>query len=242
MCVSILLFIILVQSKTSAARRLSARHRLHRPDRSQTILFADRDAGPKTLLLVFQERQGVVWCAGCRCRVKSNCLTVCLEWQEDIYSRAPLLGFSKPTDFLHRMHVLYDPVKNAFTVRLVISFHRQTFNDFALGLAASMERTAREIRHYARGLRKGSTSGRRSPRLLRKARIETGNGYRCVVSFSVERMLIRKTRYTGALCARINGLVDGFSGSSGSRGAVPASIAPRSSPSDLRIKQPRLPA
>ncbi|KAJ6542586.1 kinase-like domain-containing protein [Mycena capillaripes] len=37
------------------------------------------------------------------------------EWQDDIYSRAPLLGFSKPTNFLHRMHVLYDPVKQTFT-------------------------------------------------------------------------------------------------------------------------------
>jgi protein-serine/threonine kinase len=37
-------------------------------------------------------------------------------WQDDIYSRSPLIGVGNPTNFIHRVHVAYDPVKNTFVV------------------------------------------------------------------------------------------------------------------------------
>lgn len=39
-------------------------------------------------------------------------------WQDDIYQRSPLMGVSRPTDFMHTVHVGFDPVSGAFTVRL----------------------------------------------------------------------------------------------------------------------------
>jgi serine/threonine-protein kinase CLA4 len=38
-------------------------------------------------------------------------------WQDDIYSRSPLSGVSNPTNFVHKVHVGFDPVSGAFTVR-----------------------------------------------------------------------------------------------------------------------------
>jgi len=37
-------------------------------------------------------------------------------WMDDIYSRSPL-GVSMPTDFVHKVHVGFDPISGAFTVR-----------------------------------------------------------------------------------------------------------------------------
>ncbi len=38
-------------------------------------------------------------------------------WQDDIYSRSPLMGVSNPTNFVHKVHVGFDPISGAFTVR-----------------------------------------------------------------------------------------------------------------------------
>ncbi|KAJ7620605.1 kinase-like domain-containing protein [Mycena polygramma] len=35
-------------------------------------------------------------------------------WQDDIYTRSPLLSVSVPTDFVHRVHVQFDPIENSF--------------------------------------------------------------------------------------------------------------------------------
>lgn len=40
-------------------------------------------------------------------------------WQEDVYSRSPLMGVSNPTNFVHKIHVGFDPISGAFTVSLV---------------------------------------------------------------------------------------------------------------------------
>lgn len=37
-------------------------------------------------------------------------------WQDDIYNRSPLMGVSNPTNFVHKIHVGFDPVSGAFTV------------------------------------------------------------------------------------------------------------------------------
>lgn len=47
------------------------------------------------------------------------------SWQDDIYSRSPLMGVSNPTNFVHKVHVGFDPISGAFTVRfdlLVLEF------------------------------------------------------------------------------------------------------------------------
>jgi hypothetical protein len=37
-------------------------------------------------------------------------------WQDDIYSRSPLMGVSNPTNFVHQVHVGFDSVTGHFTV------------------------------------------------------------------------------------------------------------------------------
>ncbi|KAJ7588838.1 STE/STE20/PAKA protein kinase [Mycena floridula] len=37
------------------------------------------------------------------------------SWQDDIYQRSPLMGVSNPTNFVHKVHVGFDPVSGAFT-------------------------------------------------------------------------------------------------------------------------------
>jgi len=39
-------------------------------------------------------------------------------WMEDIYSRSPLMGVSQPTNFVHQVHVGFDPISGGFTVCL----------------------------------------------------------------------------------------------------------------------------
>ncbi|TFK50606.1 Pkinase-domain-containing protein [Heliocybe sulcata] len=37
------------------------------------------------------------------------------SWQDEIYSRSPLMGVSNPTNFVHKVHVGFDPISGAFT-------------------------------------------------------------------------------------------------------------------------------
>jgi hypothetical protein len=37
-------------------------------------------------------------------------------WMEDLYSRSPLMGVSQPTNFVHQVHVGFDPISGGFTV------------------------------------------------------------------------------------------------------------------------------
>lgn len=41
-------------------------------------------------------------------------------WQDDVYSRSPLMGVSNPTNFVHKVHVGFDPVSGAFTVSIFL--------------------------------------------------------------------------------------------------------------------------
>ncbi|CEQ41786.1 SPOSA6832_03535, partial [Sporobolomyces salmonicolor] len=36
-------------------------------------------------------------------------------WMDDVYARSPLMGVSSPTNFVHQVHVGFDPVSGAFT-------------------------------------------------------------------------------------------------------------------------------
>lgn len=37
------------------------------------------------------------------------------SWMDDVYSRSPLMGVSNPTNFVHQVHVGFDPISGAFT-------------------------------------------------------------------------------------------------------------------------------
>lgn len=41
-------------------------------------------------------------------------------WQDDIYNRSPLMSVSQPTNFVHKVHVGFDPVSGGFTVSNLI--------------------------------------------------------------------------------------------------------------------------
>lgn len=44
------------------------------------------------------------------------------DWQDDVYSRCPLVGGSNPSDFVHKVHVGFDSETGAFSVRPIIVF------------------------------------------------------------------------------------------------------------------------
>ena len=52
-------------------------------------------------------------------------------WQDDIYSRSPLMGVSNPTNFVHQVHVGFDPVTGAFTVYLPHSSSSRSLDQVA---------------------------------------------------------------------------------------------------------------
>ena len=75
-------------------------------------------------------------------------------WQDDVYSRSPLMGVSNPTNFVHKVHVGFDPVSGAFTVRTVFrlaSFSLTTSSP--TGHAGTMEQITHQIGHHSRRLR-----------------------------------------------------------------------------------------
>jgi protein-serine/threonine kinase len=37
-------------------------------------------------------------------------------WLDDIYSQSPLMGIGNPTNFMHHVHVSFDPISGAFIV------------------------------------------------------------------------------------------------------------------------------
>ena len=49
-------------------------------------------------------------------------------WQDDVYSRSPLMGVSNPTNFVHKVHVGFDPVSGAFTV-CSFGYSQRRYND-----------------------------------------------------------------------------------------------------------------
>lgn len=72
-------------------------------------------------------------------------------WLDDVYGRSPLMGVSNPTNFVHKVHVGFDPVSGAFTVCFPIFLH---FFFLALifyllpGHARTMEQAVDEIGHH----------------------------------------------------------------------------------------------
>jgi len=44
------------------------------------------------------------------------------SWMHEIYSRSPLMGVSNPTNFVHKVHVGFDPNTGNFTVSVTQAF------------------------------------------------------------------------------------------------------------------------
>ena len=46
-------------------------------------------------------------------------------WKDDIYARSPLMGVSNPVNFVHKIHVGFDPNTGNFTVSILSSSSRE---------------------------------------------------------------------------------------------------------------------
>ncbi len=88
------------------------KHRAHRP---QALLSGSRGKG-KALLSIPQRRRGALRMAG----------------------RRPSMGASGPTNFVHKIHVGFDPVTGAFTMRVHLSNPTSTPTHPPSGHARSM--------------------------------------------------------------------------------------------------------
>lgn len=101
-------------------------------------------------------------------------------WLDDVYGRSPLMGVSNPTNFVHKVHVGFDPVSGAFTVCF-----RHFLPDFFLALivyllsghARTMEQAVDEIRHHQGRLCQRSASCPRCPGILHRPSEERVGGY-----------------------------------------------------------------
>ena len=88
-------------------------------------------------------------------------------WQDDIYARTPM-GASIPTNFVHKIHVGFDPVTGAFTVRVCACCplpHRPAHAPHP-GHARSVGQTAHKVQHHKGRLRKGPAGRARRARVL----------------------------------------------------------------------------
>jgi protein-serine/threonine kinase len=95
--------------------------------REQTLTFHKNETSYQAVALIFLKEVTNV----SRTDLKPYCLEVETKertyylqlkndeelygWQDDIYSRSPLIGVSSPTNFVHQVHVGFDPISGAFT-------------------------------------------------------------------------------------------------------------------------------
>lgn len=83
-------------------------------------------------------------------------------WQDDVYSRSPLMGVSNPTNFVHKIHVGFDPVSGAFTVSgntTPTPSHSQSADLVPyLGPPGAMDSAPNILGNHPRGLCQESTS------------------------------------------------------------------------------------
>ncbi|CCO30190.1 hypothetical protein BN14_04214 [Rhizoctonia solani AG-1 IB] len=61
------------------------------------------------------------------------------SWQDEIYNRSPLMGVSNPTNFVHKIHVGFDPVSGAFTWTKLLTSSAITREDYAKNPQAVLE-------------------------------------------------------------------------------------------------------
>ncbi|EJD43546.1 Pkinase-domain-containing protein [Auricularia subglabra TFB-10046 SS5] len=94
--------------------------------RDQTLSFHKNESGSQTNVIYLRDITNIE-----RTDLKPYCLLLDTKekrfffslkndeevygWQDDIYSRSPLMGVSNPTNFVHKIHVGFDPISGAFT-------------------------------------------------------------------------------------------------------------------------------
>lgn len=71
-------------------------------------------------------------------------------WMDDIYSRSPRLGVSQPTNFVHQVHVGFDPKSGGFTVSRPNEWSISS-NAFHVGSTASVVETSHFVCYHQRG-------------------------------------------------------------------------------------------
>lgn len=94
--------------------------------KEQTLSFHKNESAPSSTLLWLRDIASIE-----RTDLKRYCLFIATKdkklwlslksdaelyaWQDEIYNRSPLMGVSNPTNFVHKIHVGFDPVSGAFT-------------------------------------------------------------------------------------------------------------------------------
>ncbi|KZV83949.1 Pkinase-domain-containing protein [Exidia glandulosa HHB12029] len=94
--------------------------------RDQTLSFHKNESGSQTNVIYLSDITNIE-----RTDLKPYCLLLDTKekrfyfslkndeevygWQDDIYSRSPLMGVSNPTNFVHKIHVGFDPISGHFT-------------------------------------------------------------------------------------------------------------------------------
>ncbi|KAH9476621.1 Serine/threonine-protein kinase CLA4 [Psilocybe cubensis] len=94
--------------------------------RDQTLSFHKSESSPQQIVIWLRDITNVE-----RIDMKPYCLAleakdrryfIALKsdeelygWLDDVYSRSPLMGVSNPTNFVHKVHVGFDPLSGAFT-------------------------------------------------------------------------------------------------------------------------------
>lgn len=58
-------------------------------------------------------------------------------WMDDLSASSPALGVSNPTNFVHQVHVGFDPISGAFTVS---DIDKITSRAYVSGLAGTMDK------------------------------------------------------------------------------------------------------
>ncbi|QRV85397.1 P21 activated kinase [Ceratobasidium sp. AG-Ba] len=94
--------------------------------KEQTLSFHKNETAPSSTLLWLRDIASIE-----RTDLKRYCLFIATKdkklwlslksdaelyaWQDEIYNRSPLMGVSNPTNFVHKVHVGFDPVSGAFS-------------------------------------------------------------------------------------------------------------------------------
>jgi hypothetical protein len=69
-------------------------------------------------------------------------------WKDDIYARTTLMGVSNPVNFVHKIHVGFDPTTGNFTVRVLLSTILSPPSQFTNGRALLRRRASSAYSAY----------------------------------------------------------------------------------------------
>lgn len=89
-------------------------------------------------------------------------------WMDDINSRSPLMGVSQPINFVHQVHVGFDPVSGGFIASVMIA----VVADY-LGSSTSVDEAAYVFRHHPRRCGPRPRSCRGCPSVLHQSTVGT---------------------------------------------------------------------